>query len=330
MPLTPDDGYSTLGDIIEIVRQLTRTPSETQLSEAQIIKLVNQFLLYDFPELIQTFSLRKTLTFYTDKYIDVYSTNTVDVNNPLYNFKNKYTSVHGPVYIAGKKAFFTESREQLFGIFNQTNYLISIGTGDGINNVSNGTLQQVPIIRNSVLFNTQDINGNTMKAYDDGNGTLLGDCAGSNIDYVTGVYNITWNLAPQVDANITCQSNPYTPSMPVAIYWFADEFIVRPVPDQSYAINLEVFIRPTELLDTGNDMPELSQWAEFIAYGTAKKIFERRTDPDSLQVIMPRFQELERLAMRRKIKKNSNQRVATIFTEMTTFGGGNNNSWGGY
>jgi len=330
MPLTPDDGYSNLSSIIEIVRQLTRTPSETQLSEAQIIKLVNQFLLYDFPELIQTFSLKKTFTFYTDKYIDVYTTNTVDVNNPLYNFKNKYTSVHSPIYIAGKKAFFTESREQLFGIFNQTNYLISVGTGDGINNITNGTLQQVPVVRKSVLFNTQDINGDTMKAYDDGNGTLLGDCAGSNIDYVTGVYNITWNFVPAVDANITCQSNPYIPSQPVAICWFADEFIVRPIPDQSYAINMEVYMRPSELLDVNDDLPELSQWSEFIAYGAAKKIFERRTDPDSLQVIMPRYSELERLAMRRKIKKNANQRVATIFTEMTTFGGGTNNSWEGY
>lgn len=337
MPLVPDNSYSTLTDIIEIVRQLTRTPSESQLSDAQIFKLINQFLLYDFPELIQTFSLKKTFTFYTSAYQDVYKTDDVDPNAPLYNFKNKYTSVHAPVYIGGKKAFFTESREQLFGIFNQTNYLVSVGTGDGVTLAFGGTLSQVPVIRGSVLFSTQDINDDTMKVYDDGNGLLQGDCGLGNIDYVTGVYNFIWNVAPKLNANITAQSNPYIPSRPVAICWFADEFILRPVPDQSYAVNMEVYVRPALLGGDPDpmqadftDMPELAQWAEFIAYGTARKIFERRTDTDSLQAIMPKFLELERLAMRRKIKKNSNQRVATIYTEMTTFGGGTNNSWEGY
>ena len=326
----PDITYSTLTQIITKVRRLTRTPSTTQISDAEIRNYINTFVLYDFPESLKAFSLRKTLTFYTRANIDKYETNTVDPNDPLYNFKNLYVSIHDPIYIGGKKAFFTESREQLFNIFPQNLSLVQLGLGNGVLAVQAGTLQAIPFARESVLFNTLDvINNQTMQVWDDGEGNLLGDCLPAGvIDYNTGVYNFTWTLAPANLAKINVQTLPFTSAQPTSICWFDDSFILRPIPDQAYAINLEVYKRPDELLAL-NQMPEISQWWQYIAYGAAKKIFEDRTDTDSIQAIYPELKRQEVLAMRRLIMKISNSRSSTIYTESTTFGTGLN-SWGGW
>src|SRR5580765_2325949 len=96
---------STLAAIQQKVRRLTRSPSLQQLSDADLNQYINTFILYDFPEHLRLFSLRTTLTFYTQPFIDVYETNTIDPTNPLYNFKNKYLTVHPTIYVAGRPVF---------------------------------------------------------------------------------------------------------------------------------------------------------------------------------------------------------------------------------
>lgn len=104
---------------------------------------------------------------------------------------------------------------------------------------------------------------------------------------------------------------------------------MRPIPDQVYKIEIEVQERPTELLSASRS-PELEQWWQYIAYGAAKKIFEDRTDTDSIQVIMPEFKQQERLVLRRTINQQTQNRVQTIYTEQTDLFGNpwrNNNSF---
>ena len=69
---------STLAAIRTKIRRLTHSPSAALITDAQIDEYVNTFVLYDFPETLRLFSLRKTLTFYTEPNEDVYETNTVD------------------------------------------------------------------------------------------------------------------------------------------------------------------------------------------------------------------------------------------------------------
>ena len=91
---------------------------------------------------------------------------------------------------------------------------------------------------------------------------------------------------------------------------------------------MEVYKRPDELLDTAQS-PELSEWWQYIAYGCAKKVFEDRMDPESVQTIMPEFKKQEALINRRTIVQQTEQRTATIYTEnvagMYGTGFGNNN-----
>ena len=73
----------------------------------------------------------------------------------------------------------------------------------------------------------------------------------------------------------------------MAVLFYDDAFIFRPVPDQPYRAQVQVYIQPTQLLEEGS--PQLYEWWQYIAYGAAKKIFEDRTDFESVQTLMPEF-----------------------------------------
>lgn len=336
----PDSTLSTLQNIIVKVRRLTRSMSESQLTTDQIKQYINTFILYDFPEHLRLFNLRTTFTFFSAPYIDVYDTNTADPNDPLYNFKNKYITMDSPIYIAGYNSMLSQSRESFFAIYPMVNSIASIGTaGDGVTTFFEGTITNGaptfspnsglrPILRNNVLFSSIDASSNPLTLRDDPlsaeNGSLIdvqtGNIVGV-ISYVTSQFLFTFPTAPAAGAPINSQSVPYVPSQPQSMLFYDGQFTLRPVPDQAYRVQMEVYKRPDELLDSAQ-VPELSEWWQYIAYGAAKKVFEDRMDPESVQTIMPEFKKQEALINRRTIVQQTNQRSATIYTENTAGGYG--------
>lgn len=340
----PDNTLSTLEQIRTKVRRLTRSPSNTQLLTSDIDNYVNNFILYDFPETLRLFDLRTKLTFYTSPYIDTYQNNTINDGDPLFNFKNKYITIHPPAYIAGYQMLFSQSREQFFNTYPNLITVDQIGTGDGATNVFNGTLNSTPIVPGTLVFtgmtaantqqpivDVQDVDPVTGQLLPTGTleHTVIPGIPSGTIDYVTGVYQVIFPAAPDcpaAGAAVNCQYVPYVASRPMAMLYFEDKFIMRPIPDMAYKVELEAYLRPTELLNSA-DMPELSQWWQYIAYGAAKKVFEDRMDMESIQQIMPELKNQERLINRKTIVQQSNERTATIFTEQgnTITGGG----WGG-
>jgi hypothetical protein len=88
---------------------------------------------------------------------------------------------------------------------------------------------------------------------------------------------------------------------------------------------MEVFVQPAELLNAGQ-VPELSEWWQYIAYGAAKKVFEDRMDIESIQSIMPEFKQQELLIQRKTLVQLTSQKAATIFDNQD--GTRSNNNWG--
>lgn len=363
---------SNLQAIETKVRRLTRNMSESQLSTAEIDNYINTFILYDFPEHIRTFNFRTTFNFWANPYQDVYPTDTASFgdpvanptieNNPLYNFQNTYLTVHPPVYIAGYQSFYTQSREQFYGVYPLTNSIASIGpSGDGatlsftgvVNSqqsiVPGNLVQTVTLLQNNVLFSSVDTTGAGLALVDvpvldaaTGNPSINGNLyvpsfqpfapptvitPNNTINYVTGKFTITFPFAPGVGVPINSQTVPQIVSLPQALCYYNNKFILRPVPDQPYQINFEAYIRPTALLNE-NAIPDLEEYWQYIAYGAAKKIFEDRMDLDSVALIMPEFKKQEALMLRRTIVQYTNERTATIYTEQTSFGTGFG-AWGG-
>jgi hypothetical protein len=332
---------STLQAIQNKVRRLTRSPTEAQLSTADLNDYINTFVFYDFPEHLRLFDLRDTFTFYTQPNIDTYSTTTTNPLDPLFNFKNKYITVHEPAYIAGYPALFSQSREQFFGIYPMVNSIASIGTvGDGVTTQFTGTVNNAnapfpnitntPILQNQVLFSSIDVNNGALAMIDQPITSEIGALVAydgtpviglNTINYITGQFTVTFPLAPAANEAINSQTVPYVAALPQALCFFDNTFILRPVPDQSYRVNMEVYKRPTELLQT-NQSPDIEQWWQYISYGCAKKIFEDRMDLDSVQLIMPEFKVQETLVLRKTIVTYTKERVATIYTESTGLGAG--------
>lgn len=308
---------STLAAIRTKIRRLTRSLSPAQLSDAEIDEYVNTFVQYDFPEHLRTFTLRQTFTFFCSPFIDTYETSTNPADQ-FFNWKQIYTTIHEPIFIGGQRAFFSQDRDQFFAIYPMINQVNQIGIGDGVTVAYAGTLTGFPVVRNQVMFDSATVAGVGMQVHDDGTGNLIGDGNGA-INYLTGVFNINWNVAPGLAIPVNSQTVPYQPSMPTSMLFFNSQITLRPIPDQSYRINMEVYVRPTELL-AANQSPDLQEWWQYIAYGAAKKVFEDRMDLQSVQMIMPEYKMQEALVLRRTIVQQTGTRTATIYTEQTQLG----------
>jgi hypothetical protein len=361
----------TLEQIQKKVRRLTRTPSEAQLTTAELNNYINTAVLYDFPEHLRTFNFRTNFSFYTNPGQDVYNTDIAsfagNTTNVLVNFQNKYISMHQPIYIGGYQSFFTQSPEQFYAIYPKVNNIASIGVaGNGITStftgvinsqqsiIPPGIIQRISLIQSQVLFSSVDSTGlglalQDVPIVDVGTGykTNIGNLydpntaayqaalqtpptvvdPNNNINYLTGQFTITFSGAPAAGVLINSQSIPATRTIPQALLYYSNTFTVRPVPDQPYKINFEVYSRPTALL-AENQVPELEEYWQYIAYLASKKIFEDRMDLDSVQLLMPELRKQENLCLRRSLVQYTNERVATIYTEQTSYGGQGGFGWG--
>jgi len=340
---------SSLSVIQQKVRRLTRSPSEAQLTDQQLEDYINTFIIYDFPEHLRLFNLRKTFTFYTEPFIDVYESST-DPNSPLYNFVQEYLTIHPPIYIAGFLSFFTQSRQEFFNIYPKINSISECGYGDGTTTSFTGVVntsqtvnppnstQLTCILRNDVLFSSIDANGNGLALVDYPVSPLLGALGlpdqpqtlpspYGQINYVTGAFTANFPTAPAAGATVNSQVVFQAPTRPIAMCFYDGKFILRPVPDQPYRVQMEVYQRPSQLLAL-NQSPELEEWWQYIAYGAAKKVFEDRMDLDSVQQIMPEYKKQEALCLRRTIVQYTNERTATIYTEDVAGNGMGFNGWG--
>lgn len=331
---------STLDAIKLKVRRITRSPSPSQLSEADLEQYINTAVLYEFPETLRLFNLRKNFEFYTQPNVDTYEslTDPADALEPLYDFTNRYITIHPPVYVAGIQIMFTQSQQQFFSYWPENQFMTTVGNGDGVTTAFSGTLSTFPVLRNEVNFTSIDSLGNGMVLYDvPASGTTINgglflsgtNTLGGTINYITGAFSVTFPNPPDVNIPVRCQAWPYKPAIPTIMLFFDGKFQFRPVPDQSYRVQMEVYAQPVQLL-ADDSVPELSEWWEYISYLSARKIFEDRMDQDSIQQIQPHLNRYEKLVLRRTLVQQSNDRATTIYnygSSNTPFNWGNN-YWG--
>jgi hypothetical protein len=347
---------SNLATIQQKVRRVTRSPSTAQLTDDDLNQYINTFIINDIPNSIRLFSLRTVLTFYTQPGVDVYSTNTTNPLDPLYNFQNKYISIHAPVFIAGVPAFFTQLRNVFYGNWPQTNTVAQTGyQGNGTPGPFAGTIpsfQQAPVVnqpftnsfpyilQNSVLFTALDTNFNAMQIidYPVSNTTGALGIPGSpqtlpspygDINYQTGAYSVVFpnNTAlasGTINNPIWAEYIAYAAGLPTTMLYYNNQFTLRPVPDKSYVIQVEADIQPTQLLET-TDIPNIAQWWQYIALGASIRILQDRLDYDSVNLIMPEFYNQQSMVLSTTMEQYTNQRTETIYSN-----NGITNAWNNF
>lgn len=327
---------TTLASIRTKVRRLTGRPSSQQITDAQIDDYVNTFYLYDLPEHLRLFQLHTTFEFMTEAHVDTYNLSTMQVSHGVGgtdSADNIYYNLQPPAYVAGYQSFYSQSPEQFFRIYPPLAQISTTVTGDGTAGPYNYTFDAFPILQNSLTIGALDSLGTTEQFVDSPTNTTTGTlqvinmdtAAAGSVNYVTGVVSVTFNNPIPAGNAITITATPYQPNRPQAVMYFADTLTLRPVPDAPYKVSLVAWKLPTALIASG-DSPELKQWWQYLAYGAAKKIFEDSQDPEGANVIMAEFKEQQSMVERRAIVQYTNERTATIYTEMTSFPYGNFNN----
>ena len=326
---------STLANIRTKVRRLTGRPSPQQLTDSQIDEYVNTFYLFDMPETLRLFSQKTVFEFMTTPNVDQYDLSVETAWTGVENvpIRDYYINLSPPAYVAGYQCFWSQSNEQFFRTYPKLAEISTSIQGNGTPGPYTLTFANTPILQNQVTAGAIDSTGATIKCIDvptnrtDGTWQIINTNTAQtgSVDYINGTVSITFaNNIPSTN-QVTFTAVPYAASRPQALLYYDDILTLRPVPDREYLVSINAFKRPTQFIASG-EFPELRQWWQYLAYGAAKKVFEDSQDPEGVKVIIPEFKAQENMVLRRTIVQQTNERTATIYTEMTQYPYGNFNN----
>jgi hypothetical protein len=114
---------------------------------------------------------------------------------------------------------------------------------------------------------------------------------------------------------------PVSLAQPYNVLFHQNQFILRPVPDKSYTIEITAYREPSKALlgTTSNTAPDLSGrpekfgWWELIAFGVAKKFYQDRLDTDGVQMMDAFLQEQISQARTSTYAQLGSRSINTIF-----------------
>lgn len=362
---------ATLQDIILKTRYLTGTATSLQLTDAQIIDFINSFYLYDFPAQFRSLKLEDKYTFNTIRGIDTYpfdNEHYTSIQMPCYVAKREVKLFQDPWSFYGVNFNWQTQENAAQGNGSAGAYTFTCQATPVIRSTYNNpmvrtpttpttpypalpTFQQANYGRVQNILITVNVGfGQTLHVSDDGNGNLIGDVdPGSallnTIDYETGAVSVVFGnssgpvLIPQGE-NIVIQYNPMTMSIPLSILLFQNSFVLRPVPDKGYTVELVAYRMPSQALLGSTDpnnptlagVPEQREWWETIAVGAAKKIYENRLDSDGIALMDKMLAERYALNESRTYAQLGKQQMGSIHRDQLSynygsggigFGGGN-------
>ncbi len=360
---------STYAAIEQKIRRLTASASEAALPSAIIQNMVNVYYSQDFPYGIKIDQMRSVYTFFTEPYRDRYPLD-VNYNQGVraphyvdgiqgsffkdrwqfYNVWPRFPTTFHPINGDGVTTAFSFtipgpflSKEVILGGVD------SAGNPISVNDDGNGNLQlQVPNpvvsvppqydppITNPAIpgmknLNTgnpglNNVNTQTLDPfavpYPGGIGT---------VNYVTGVFEINFPVAPASGTQITLRVCQYQTGRPYALLFWNNEFTIRPIPKFIHKIEIETYLTPVQFLDT-LDVPILNQWWQLIAYGVSMEIMRERQDTEGLENLREGFNRQEALVLERQSIEEINQPNITLFngTQQSYGYGAGLGGWGGY
>ncbi len=339
---TPVPG-GVFSDIEQWVRRIIKAPSTQSITSKTIGDYVNRFYVYEAPERLQLFELKRQYTFETVPNIFEYQ----------FPYQN-YQMLLPPVYVDGVQIGFFQSNDQFYKMYPELVLNEQPIQGDGSTGPYTLTVAKSPILRAFVddlgnllpyvYITYTDINGFTHYMVDSGyvsstdanlgilietdatfqknigtplainNNTAIG--GNGTVNYTTGVCTFTTVSGVKSGTKINTQSSPYSSGTPRICLFFNNVIKLYPVPDKTYKVQIDTYITPAQFLAT-NSALQFAYMAEWIARGAARKILSDNADMDQFNFYEPLFREQEALVLRRTNRQNSNMRTPTIFSGVT-------------
>jgi len=341
---------STVSFIRTMVRELTASPGENQLTTAYLDQTLNNFYNNDFPYAIKLDQMRDVYTFYTQPYIDRYP---LDVN---YN-----QGVRGPFFVEGVQGQLFKDRNEFYNMWPRWPTKFNSIQGDGVTATFTFTIPG-PFLANNVALGGTATGGNAIAVSDDGYGNLQlkvpnplvsvptqttnppvpgmynintqnpGLTTSINIgtvNYVTGVFSITFPsgyipaTATQNYPDITIWVSQYSPGRPYCMLSWNNYLEIRPVPKLVHKIEVETYLTPVQFM-LSTDNPILNQWSQYLGYGCAIEILRRRQDIAGVQNLMEGFKRQEAMVLERQSTEEIGQRNSNLFSGSIPNQGWNN------
>lgn len=148
------------------------------------------------------------------------------------------------------------------------------------------------------------------------------------VNYVTTQFSINLPVPPMPGTMINVWAATYQVGRPYNLLFWNNELTIRPVPDNVYLCEVEVFQTPSQFMMT-TDNPVLNQWSQYIAYGAACEILRDRQDMEGVQNLTEGFKRQEALVLERQAVEEIQQPNITLFNSTTLgFGVGVGNGYG--
>ena len=279
----------TLANIRTKVRNVTGSPSSDQISDSTLNDYINNYYVFTMPFELKQQIQNNFLAFKTTPGVNVYA------------FPGGYFTDQPGAYADGFPLIFYQDPDIFYQDWPQQYAVNNIATGNGIINNFTGGLQNPPIIIGTLFFAADDADGFQQLLSDNGDGTLSGDGTGT-INYLTGAYDITFNVAPAASAVIYGKYQGYSGNRPQGVLFYENQFTFMPVPDQAYQIQMQGYIKPI-LLVTDSDTPTQPEWGPLIAYGASLEIFQDRGDTENYDRYFTVFKRFENVALGRTVQQ---------------------------
>lgn len=213
----------TLSDIQTKIRDVTGTPSQDQITDADLTNKINQYMVFTMPAELKVQIATNFLDFKTTPGVDVYV------------FPGTYLTDSPGAYADGFPLVFYQDPDIFYQDWPQQYAVNNVATGDGVTTNFTGGLQSPPIIIGSmfitdgvqvlqdtgtqvaeetidtgnggttyngtlsfppIVTGTLSITSGNETFIDNGDGTLSSNLAGTGtINYTTGVWAVTFGVA---------------------------------------------------------------------------------------------------------------------------------------
>jgi hypothetical protein len=297
-----------LTQIISKVRQLTGTPSTSQLSDATIIDYINTYYVYTMP-----FELKEQINLQPFNFTTV-------ANSDVYPVSGAFQTDEPMAYANGYPLVFYQDRDIFYQDWPQQYTQDQVATSTGAAGPYTGTTQASPIIKGTYF-----ITDGTLVAFDRSDGILYQNTgtlsvpiftAVGTINYVTGAFTVTFNAVSAAGTLIYDNYQAYQPARPQGILFYNNQFTFRPIPDQVYQITMQGFITQVAMDDPINNASQLplqTEWGQLIAYGASLDIFADRSDIGSYNETFPIFKRYENVALGRFVEQFENAQSVPRF-----------------
>lgn len=293
----------TLSTIRNKVRNLTAT-SANALDDFKVNDYINNYYVYSMP-----FELKQQVQI---KFINFTTIAGVD----RYHFAEEgpFLTNAPDAYADGLKMNYYQDPNIFFQDFPMLYTVENPFTGAGAS-VYTSAVNGPPIIIGSLIVADQD---GLQAAVDNGLGqfvqTVLGVAqpAQGSIDYTTGAFTVNFFSAVATGTQMIAKYQTFVATRPQGILFFDQEFTLRPIPDQMYAIKLEGFINPTQITDEAGT-PTFTEWGQCLAYGAAFDIFMDRGDQVAAENIWNILKRFETVALGRTLQQYLNERSRPRF-----------------